>query len=960
MGYRGDGGGAGSFRGGARGGRGGAHGGRGTEQGRHWGWVISGRCEARLISCRNGAFPQPNPNITKTEDAQRGDISTALSNVALHDRLPARPGYGTRGLKHVVLWTNYFQLEAKPGLELYRYSVGFQGAENLPKPKKKRLIRLLLQQPAFEGLTVASDWSQTLVSAAKVHLLEAVGRETFKIEWYLEEGRPLPGATDDENQKLKEVRKKNTYILTVQDIGSVSVAALLEDLSHGSTYYPLRIETIQALNIVMAHGPSTDYLMAANTANKYYPMAGHDQFVRQPLGQGLEAIRGYYSSVRTSVGRMLLNVNVATAAFYRQGPLLELLRELTPAGQAPHAQSRVNGFLKGLRFSTNYLPVRKSVRCCEAEKQKKVHVILELAGSAKTLKFTRGKTSVSIQQYFKDQYQIILKHPDAPCVNYGGPKDPKYVPAELCTIVPGQMAKRMLQGDQTRQMILFAARRPYENAESIVNDGLRVAKIMPESVQVAKLRKFGLKVDPGLLTVHGRILSAPTLRYGGTNSCSPYNGSWNLRPNTQGQTLFRLVKPLMSFQCLHVVWQGGAIPNIEQHLNTFRATLASHGLNPGPTPKPVRWEVPRQVVTAAGGTAKIKEHLPGFLKKCYQAKPRFLLVIVPGDVAPLYDAVKTVCDLEIGIHSVCSVVNKFTKETQGQSQYFGNIALKFNQKLGGINHVLQEADLKPLDSKTIVFGIDVTHPSPGSSESSPSIAGVVASVDANFSQYPASIRTQTGREEMVQNLDHMIVERMRLWMKRNQGQLPTRVIVYRDGVSEGQYQSVLRDEYPGFVRAFEKLYGARGKHPNTTIIVVGKRHHTRFYPTGPDSSDNKGNCVAGTVVDRGVTGEKLYDFFLLAHQGLQGTSKPGHYVVIKDENRLGPDQVQSLTHNLCYIFARATRSVGVCPPAYYADMLCERGRSYLHAVLKGDGEGYGTTHWKAGVHEALAESMFYL
>jgi eukaryotic translation initiation factor 2C len=270
--------------------------------------------------------------------------------------------------------------------------------------------------------------------------------------------------------------------------------------------------------------------------------------------------------------------------------------------------------------------------------------------------------------------------------------------------------------------------------------------------------------------------------------------------------------------------------------------------------------------------------------------------------------------------------------------------------------------MSPLDDQTIVFGIDVTHPSPGSAETAPSIAGVVASVDKNFSQFPASMRTQKGRQEMVAELKDMIVERLELWRKRNGGRLPSKVIVYRDGVSEGQYRIVLEDEYPSFVEAFKQLYGAANKHPKMSMIVVGKRHHTRFYPTREEDTDQKtGNAQPGTVVDRGVTGEKLFDFFLLAHQGLQGTSKPAHYVVLKDDNKLGADQLQSLTHSLCYTFARATRSVSICPPAYYADLLCERGRSYLHGVLKGDGGvSFGPSEWQRDVNPALMETMYYL
>ena len=171
----------------------------------------------------------------------------------------------------------------------------------------------------------------------------------------------------------------------------------------------------------------------------------------------------------------------------------------------------------------------------------------------------------------------------------------------------------------------------------------------------------------------------------------------------------------------------------------------------------------------------------------------------------------------------------------------------------------------------MVVGIDVTHPSPGSIEGAPSIAGVVASIDSQYAQFPASIRAQKSRQEMVQYLQDMVEERLKLWQKKNRNAFPANILVYRDGVSEGQYETVLTEELPAFKKAFEKLYPVK-QQPKLTIIIVGKRHHTRFFPTNPKDADPKtGNPMNGTVVDRGVTMEKGWDFFLQAHTALQGT-----------------------------------------------------------------------------------------
>lgn len=50
--------------------------------------------------------------------------------------------------------------------------------------------------------------------------------------------------------------------------------------------------------------------------------------------------------------------------------------------------------------------------------------------------------------------------------------------------------------------------------------------------------------------------------------------------------------------------------------------------------------------------------------------------------------------------------------------------------------------------RTMVVGIDVTHPGPGTVPGTPSIAAVVASVDQQFAQYPASMEIQESKKEV--------------------------------------------------------------------------------------------------------------------------------------------------------------------------------------------------------------------
>lgn len=121
---------------------------------------------------------------------------------------------------------------------------------------------------------------------------------------------------------------------------------------------------------------------------------------------------------------------------------------------------------------------------------------------------------------------------------------------------------------------------------------------------------------------------------------------------------------------------------------------------------------------------------------------------------------------------------------------------------------------------------------------------------------------------MVSTLEIMMQERLNLWIAKNK-RGPDKILIYRDGVSEGQYKVVLEDELKQIREACSKVYGRRPQ-PRITIVVVGKRHHTRFYPTDARTADNKGNPLNGTVVDRGVTMEKGCKYsspFLLCGDG---------------------------------------------------------------------------------------------
>lgn len=111
-------------------------------------------------------------------------------------------------------------------------------------------------------------------------------------------------------------------------------------------------------------------------------------------------------------------------------------------------------------------------------------------------------------------------------------------------------------------------------------------------------------------------------------------------------------------------------------------------------------------------------------------------------------------------------------------------------------------------------------------------------------------------------------ELLLMFYKSTGGYKPHRIILYRDGVSEGQFLTVLQHELTAIREACLKL--EIDYRPGITFIVVQKRHHTRlFCADKKEQSGKSGNIPAGTTVDVCITHPTEFDFYLCSHQGIQ-------------------------------------------------------------------------------------------
>jgi len=323
----------------------------------------------------------------------------------------------------------------------------------------------------------------------------------------------------------------------------------------------------------------------------------------------------------------------------------------------------------------------------------------------------------------------------------------------------------------------------------------------------------------------------------------------------------------------------------------------------------------------------------GSLKEQINEKVQMVVCIVPNNRKDRYDAIKKLCCVEKPVPSQV-VVSRTISKPQMLMSVCTKIGIQLNCKLGGEVWAV-DVPLK----KLMVVGFDVYHDSLTKGKS---IGGFVASTNRYLTRYYSKITSQTSHQEICDQLKVCMMGALKKYHEIN-GEMPDPVIIYRDGVGDGQLQQVFEHELPQYKAAFEQLsQGAAVKYnPKFAMVIVKKRVSTRLFL---ESNQGCSNPPPGTVVDTVVTRPEWLDFFLISQSVRQGTVTPTHYNIIADSSGLKPDHFQRLTYKLCHLYYNWPGTIRVPAPCQYAHKL---------AFLVGQ-----SIHQKPD--DVLADRLYYL
>ncbi|WVR04637.1 hypothetical protein IAU60_001648 [Kwoniella sp. DSM 27419] len=889
------------------------------------------------------------PKVKKTVDADQlvtgiQTLSIAATPKGLQETLdgcPPRPDYGKVGRPLTVNANMYLTRFKAQGAVVNHYDIDINPVVKVANQKKPRP---LMQKVWDQMCSDATGEIKKVLDAAAYDQVKnfyspfdlPMAGDKLEIVVALQEGTH---ATDDESRRFKAI------IRLAQKIDLDTIVNYCSGNRQTEQARTMMMTAIQAMNILFRQDPAQQYAVSGAAGRRFF--TEHDGTL---LSNGGILYKGFQQSFRwTSANYPALQLDTAYSAFVQPGPMPDVCARVLGMGgsgggfggrgggrggrgfdRGGSRGGRGGGLPQGIAtggFSITEMNESQIKRLNDVLRMAKFKVTHRQTDRVFTmtkitfrradeLKFaiegTDGSKNrmVTVPQYFKEKYNVTVTKPRLPCIQYG---KGSYLPLEFAILLPFHSIPFMrITPEQTAEMT-----KPPPERQAAINAWRQKLNYQ----NLPKLKAWGVQVQPAMMQIPARVLQAPPVVYADKKSVGAGGGSWRLR----GNKFCKPGNPLKSWAIVSFDERTG-IPDLGCPVINKQPPLFH--LNPN----------------QRGPNSAIKEGLQTAAKQAFMTSkldPQLIVVILPRKDPTMYQTIKaTAAPSAEGLHkpvvTQCLQAAKISNP-RGLDMYCENVAMKIHAKLGGITHQVQHQ----IERNTMMIGADVTHPPPKGGALPPSIAVTVCAINGENNKFSPALRLQDGRVEIIQDLENMVHSHI-VQFEKNTKTKPDKILFFRDGVSEGQYAHCVKQEVAAIKRAAARFDVKGGYQPKVTFVICAKRHAMRFFALDQKDMDKTGNLPAGSIVDQKVTSPMIHDFYLQAHAGLQGTARPTHYVVVADENKYTADKLQGLVNNLCYSYARATRSVSLVPVVYYADIIAEKARDMIYASADDSTDGAQT------------------
>ncbi|KDR24113.1 Protein piwi, partial [Zootermopsis nevadensis] len=649
---------------------------------------------------------------------------------------------------------------------------------------------------------------------------------------------------------------------------------LVGDLTEGDYHY------IQFFNILMRK--ALGYLQLQLVGRNFF-----DALAKIVVPKyNLELWPGYLTSIRQHETNILMCSEI-THKVMRQDTVLELLTECVQRGERRYKELFKQAII-GAVVLTDYN--NRTYRVDDVD--------FDVTPSS-TFELRRGE-QVSYIDYYLRKYQRKIYSVDQPLLvtrtkareQRAGQDEFVYLVPELCRMtgltdemrgnfnVMRDLAEHTRVGPQGRMDRLNAFNRRLLKEQNVRTD----------------LLEWNMRLADKLIEFQGRVLPQEKILQGGHQG---QEVKYDAGPLTDWTKELRS-NPMLVIPALNN-WVVICPNRLRRDAQNFVSTLvrAAQGMR-FVIPQPYFCDIPDD---------RASSFVQALEQVISSRDPQMIMCIVTNNRLDRYAAIKKKCCVDRAVPTQVIVARSLTAKSV--MSIATKVAIQMSCKIGGAPWTVEI----PL-SGLMVVGFDVCH---DTTTKEKSYGALVASLDKPFSRYFSAVSAHTTGEELSNYLTSNIAKALHKYKEYNGGALPQRIVIYRDGVGEGQIPYVYKHEVELLKERLNIMYGSQPVR--MAFIVVTKRINTRLFL-------GNGNPPPGTVADDCIT--MPYDFFLVSQSVRQGTVSPTSYNVISDNVGLDPDKLQRLTYKLTHLYFNWSGTVRVPAPCQYAHKLAYLVGQALH------------------------------
>ncbi|GMT09065.1 hypothetical protein PFISCL1PPCAC_362, partial [Pristionchus fissidentatus] len=674
--------------------------------------------------------------------------------------------------------------------------------------------------------------------------------------------------------------------------------------------------------------------------------------------------KGIVNATKVVGDQVCIQMDSKISLFYPSMPLIEYVKKASgkhnPADLERFLRDKVTcralrKDLLNIPLTMRHMPKRKTFECKGFSADSALDTTFELKSEGRI---------INVAEYFERTYNYKLKFPQLPLVienARGGGKS--YHPIEVLQIPDGVRVSNQKMSKQAQEnMISRSCRAPGALGKDI-EEGKWKAQL--GSAHNPYFSCFNIGMATKFSSIDAKILHKPNISgLGGKPVMIDDRGMISyLKGGFQFADAAKPDKPVMLLTLSNAVRREEA----EQ----IKGTLARVG---GEFGMKITFANIRDPELLGGQIEPLREFM-----MCNKNNVSMFFFVTREKMDESHYMVKKL-EQEVGVVTqlICGKTAQGVGKGMRTTVY--NVIAKMNQKLGGVvanpsvppelkrqNPDAYERAARDWYQNRMFVGFTLSHAGAqsfadrlvGEEVREPTCVGMAFTL-RQPGKRTAMSWFQEKRKAVIDDIQRHFVRALDIYAESNKGQMPSSLLVFRKGMSEGELRKAAYEmkQVMAAVKEVASRPCMEKYRPSVQSMVCMSNTPDRLF-----FQDGTQNVPAGTVLDKDATNPERQEFIIVPHNAIKGTAKAVRCTLVfehkgREGRCLEYAELQSILHSMCYLNGVAASPTRLPVPLSDSEKAAERQMNLFKESMRSGDDTISMSSGRSGtglMHDGSAD-----